>query len=134
MKNLQKSLLRKTYANCRRKRPLIEGLEDRRLLAGDFGFASAFTATAGGLGFDIVADAAGNSYVTGEFQGTADFDPGDDVLNLVSDGDDDTFVAKLDVTGSLVWAKRMGGNLADGELVDAPANASFVPMLPTILG
>ena len=64
----------------------------------------------------IAVDAAGNVYTTGYFNATADFDPGDGVFNLTSVGDSDIFVSKLDNTGNLVWAKRMGGVNADDGL------------------
>ncbi len=58
---------------------------------------------------DIVADNQGNSYVTGFFEGTVDFDPGVGVSNLTSAGGQDIFVSKLDSLGTLVWVKRIGG-------------------------
>ena len=67
----------------------------------------------GGTGFDngsgIIVDSAGSVYTTGEFSGTADFDPGAGTFNLISDGSRDIFVSKLDSTGDFVWAKAMGG-------------------------
>ncbi len=57
----------------------------------------------------IVADNAGNVYYGGYFNGTADFDPGAAVLNLISTGNTESFVSKLDTNGALVWAKSMGG-------------------------
>jgi hypothetical protein len=58
-------------------------------------------------GLDV--DASGNVYYTGYFQSTADFNPGASVNNLVSAGGEDGFVAKLDVNGNYVFAKRIGG-------------------------
>ena len=56
----------------------FEALENRTLLAGDFGFAAGFTGS-GSPSFDmgtaVVADQAGNVYATGYFQGTVDFNP-----------------------------------------------------------
>jgi hypothetical protein len=56
-------------------------------------------------GYSIAVDNAGNSYVCGHFQNTADFG----VTNLTSAGDYDIFVAKLDTNGNWLWAKRAGG-------------------------
>jgi PKD repeat protein len=60
-------------------------------------------------GTGIVTDAEGNVYVTGNFWGKADFDPGPGTYYLQSAGVSDIFVCKLSATGHLVWAKRFGG-------------------------
>ncbi|WP_273567926.1 T9SS type A sorting domain-containing protein [Maribacter halichondriae] len=65
-------------------------------------------------GYSIAVDVFENVYITGYFTGTADFDPDDvGVLDLVSEGEEDIFISKLDVLGNLVWAKRIGGILGD---------------------
>jgi len=61
----------------------------------------------------IAIDNSGNTYTTGTFMGTADFDPSASTLNLVSNGDRDVFIQKTDALGNLVWAKSIGGNLFD---------------------
>ncbi|MBI5372627.1 MAG: gliding motility-associated C-terminal domain-containing protein [Sphingobacteriales bacterium] len=61
--------------------------------------------------FDIGNSIAlsGTSVVTvGQFDGTADFDPGPGVFNLVSSGSVDLYVLKLDTSGQFIWAKRIG--------------------------
>src|SRR5258705_170803 len=62
-------------------------------------------------GFSIALDPAGSgdAYTTGDFTGTADFDPGAGVFNLSSAGGHDIFISKLDGSGNFVWAKRIGG-------------------------
>ncbi len=57
----------------------------------------------------IALDASGNTYVTGDFTGTADFDPGIAIFNLTSAGNSDVFITKLDGVGNLLWAKQIGG-------------------------
>ena len=53
----------------------------------------------GGTSYDDVAEIAiapdGSVYLTGDLEGTADFNPGQGVFNLSSTGDNDIFVAKL---------------------------------------
>jgi len=64
---------------------------------------------AGGIDYDesygITTDSSGNSYVTGCFQGTASFGN----TNLISNGYNDIFVAKLDSSGNWLWAQKAGG-------------------------
>jgi VCBS repeat-containing protein len=58
----------------------------------------------------IALDSSGNVYTTGQFFGTADFDPSVGIFNLTDPGGTDIFVSKLDSSGNLVWAKQMGGS------------------------
>jgi hypothetical protein len=72
-----------------------------------------------------VAVAGSNVYVTGSFQGTADFDPGDSIYNITSAGAWDVFAIKLsqaiwngshsnDWSDALNWASGMvPGKLSD---------------------
>lgn len=57
----------------------------------------------------IVLDGLGNVLTTGSFQGTVDFDPSVGINNLTSAGSFDIFISKLDTSGNLMWAKRIGG-------------------------
>jgi hypothetical protein len=71
----------------------------------------------GGAGIDngsaIVVDSMGNSYTVGTFNQTVDFDPSNNIFNLVSAGSDDVFITKLDPLGNFVWAKQIGGVNSD---------------------
>jgi hypothetical protein len=71
--------------------------------------------------WDIAATTEGECYVTGSFNGTAEF-PG---TNLVSRGGSDIFVAKFGASGDLVWVQQAGGTNADhghGVVLDAAGN------------
>ncbi len=60
-------------------------------------------------GYDVVTDAQSNVYVTGNFLGTADFDPSASVVNLTATGNDDVFLAKYSASGAYQWAFGVGG-------------------------
>ncbi len=77
-------------------------------------------------GASIKVDASGNVYTTGNFTGTADFDPGPGTFNLTAaTAGGDIFISKLDASGNFVWAKSIGsiGNdVGSSILVDASGN------------
>ncbi|WP_310556178.1 LamG-like jellyroll fold domain-containing protein [Flavobacterium sp.] len=81
--------------------------------SGNLVWAKAMGSTGNDIGYDVSADAAGNVHTTGYFNGTVDFDPNIGVSNLTSSGGQDIFVSKLDASGNLVWAKKMGGGTGD---------------------
>ncbi len=77
----------------------------------------------------VAVDGIGNVYTTGTFMGTVDFDPSVGVLNLTSNGGEDVFITKLDVSGNLVWAKSIGGPSNDNGksiAVDASGNVFVI--------
>jgi hypothetical protein len=63
----------------------------------------------GGPNFDfggaMTIDDAGNIYLTGSYDITADFDPSGTGFFLNSNGLDDAFIAKYSVDGELIWVK-----------------------------
>jgi hypothetical protein len=73
----------------------------------------------GGTFFDtsrsLFLDNQNNIYLSGDFEGTVDFNPSTDTFNIVSFGEKDIFVQKLDATGNLIWTKRIGGSSYDAE-------------------
>lgn len=90
--------------------------------SGNFVWAKTMGGTAA---TQIVLDASGNIYTTGYFQGTADFDPGAGLFNLISAGGADIFVSKLDASGNFVWAKAMGGaNFDNGNSIALDLNGN----------
>lgn len=63
---------------------------------GNFLWAKAMGGTDYDNGYSIAVDASGNVYTTGEFEGTADFDPGEPTTNLTSTlGTSNVFLSKL---------------------------------------
>ncbi len=89
---------------------------------------------AGGLfdeqGNGIAVDSQGNSYVTGYFQDTGTFGPGEgNETPLVTAGSADIFIAKYNSNGTLAWAKKAGGASFDqgnGIAVDNSGNIYVV--------
>ena len=72
--------------------------------------------------YGIAVDASGNSYVTGIFSNSATFGS----TTLISNGDYDIFIAKLDSSGDWEWAKKAGGTGGDwgyGIAVDTDGNS-----------
>lgn len=65
----------------------------------------------GGPGFDVVnavaVDAAGNCYLTGNYEGIATFGA-ISLTNTTASSFSDAFVAKFDTTGAAVWARSLG--------------------------
>ena len=76
----------------------------------------------------IDPNGSGDIYTTGYFEGTLDFDPGEDTFNLTSNGGFDIFIYKLDASGNLVWARSFGGTDIDygiSIVPDASGNVYF---------
>ncbi|MFM9985475.1 MAG: T9SS type A sorting domain-containing protein, partial [Flavobacteriales bacterium] len=56
----------------------------------------------------LLLDGDENIYIAGDFEGTVDFDPGVNVVQAISLGAHDSYVAKYSPTGELIWAKFFG--------------------------
>ena len=81
-------------------------------------------------GLSIASDALNNTYTTGYFTSSANFDS----LNISSAGLEDVFIVKSDSSGYLKWIKRDGGINSDKALsidADAIPNNSF-PFTPIL--
>ncbi|MDP1802627.1 MAG: SBBP repeat-containing protein [Bacteroidota bacterium] len=93
--------------------------------SGNFVWAKKMGGSGNELGNSIKLDASGNVYTTGVFTLFSDFDPGTGVYNLISNGNYDAFISKLDALGNFVWAKQLGGNNADyGYDIDLDASGN----------
>ncbi|MBP9082931.1 MAG: T9SS type A sorting domain-containing protein [Bacteroidia bacterium] len=77
--------------------------------AGNYLWAESIGNNNGDYSWDVVADAMNNIYITGQFFGTLDFNPGPGTSNMTSAGGNDFFICKLDVAGNFLWAKSLGG-------------------------
>jgi hypothetical protein len=60
----------------------------------------------------LTTDNNNNVLLTGQFVGTADFDPSTNNFNLTAQGAD-IFICKLSYDGDFVWAKKIGGISGD---------------------
>jgi hypothetical protein len=81
--------------------------------------------TIGGVGDDdgegVAIDPDGDIYLFGYFSDSVDFDPGTGTAPLVSEGEADVFLLKLDSDADFLWAKSWGGtgnDDSDGILLD----------------
>ena len=92
---------------------------------GNWLWANQAGGTEGNGGNSIAVDVNGNSYVTGNFSGSATFGN----TTLTSSGNDDIFVAKLDSNGNWLWAKQAGGTSYDkgNEMLLMPMEKAMLP-------
>ena len=81
--------------------------------AGNFVWAKSIGGNSNEFPGAMTTDALGNTYTTGQYESTVDFNPGPNVFNLTSAGVEDIFVLKLDGNGNFIWAKTIGGTTTD---------------------
>jgi fibronectin type 3 domain-containing protein len=74
--------------------------------SGAFQWAKRFGGSGTDTGMAVATDSSGNVYITGSFEGTANFGGS----NLSSSGLRDIFVAKYSATGTHLWSKKFGGS------------------------
>ena len=70
---------------------------------------------------DMIIDSVGNIYVTGDFYGTVDLDPGTGTATIVNSGTGpDLFMAKYDAAGNYVWGFGYTGSsyAAEGNSIE----------------
>ena len=82
------------------------------------------------IGYGAAADGSGNVFVTGEFKGAVDFDPGPGEDIQSGDNGANAFLSKFDGSGNFLWARTWGtttGGLGFGREVDVNGSGeSFV--------
>lgn len=79
-------------------------------------------------GKDICLDARGKVYVTGCFDGSADFDPGEGRFSIGTRGGNDAYAVVLDPNGEFEWARSIGGTSGNygSAVAVAPQGEVFV--------
>lgn len=73
------------------------------------------------IGYGIKVDNSYRVFLTGSFRGTCSFGS----INLSSSGQQDVFIARYDMNGNAIWAKKAGGygeDIGRGIAVDNSAN------------
>jgi hypothetical protein len=73
-------------------------------------FANAISGANSSVTLGTTSDNWGNTYATGWYNGTVDFDPSAATYNLTTIGSRDIFVVKYDSQGAFKWAKSYGSN------------------------
>lgn len=78
-------------------------------------------------GYSIAIDDSNNVYSIGTFLGTTDFDPGTATYTFTSPSFYSTFVVKMNSSGDLVWAKKVGGtSLTRGISIKLNSNGDII--------
>jgi hypothetical protein len=93
---------------------------------GNFVWAKQFGSTSATTPIAMSLDTSGNIFIAGYFSGTTDFDPSTTgTTSFTSNGFDDIFIGKLNASGDLIWAKKIGGlgyDYAGGLVLDSSQN------------
>lgn len=88
---------------------LYDGFILKLNLDGNFNWVHTYGSTGNDFGNSITIDSQGNTFCTGQYENTVDFDSGLDLNQQTSNGSADIFVQKLSPTGSLEWVISEGG-------------------------
>ena len=92
--------------------------------SGNFEWARTWGGSSWDEGWGVAADGSGNVYVSGNFMGTVDFDPGGGDPHT-SNGSYDVFLSKFDLLGNFKQARAWGGPAWDigwGVALDGSGN------------
>lgn len=91
--------------------------------SGNFVWAKSFGGSSSEYVTNMTLNSLNDVLITGYFSGTTDFDPSAGTNNITSNGGDDFFISKLDVSGNYQWTKRIGGAF-DEYIYDISCNTS----------
>ncbi len=80
---------------------------------GNFIWAKGFGSKRHDMGISLTLDIANNIYTTGRFKDSVDFNPGTGTYSLISHGNDDVYISKLDPLGNFLWANTIGSDFND---------------------
>ncbi len=78
--------------------------------SGILGFAKGIGSNAPKHGNGIAVDASSNVFITGDFEGTTDFDPGAGVFNITPTAQQNIYFAKYNSVGNFVFANKIGAS------------------------
>ena len=79
--------------------------------SGNLVWAKSIGSSGDDQGFAIAIDSSNNLYTSGYFEDTVNFNTDSAGLdNLISNGDRDIFIQKLDKNGNFIWAESFGGS------------------------
>lgn len=110
----------------------VEGTTDIFLASytntGNYRFAVSMGGTGGDQGHGLALDNSGSIYITGFFSGTADFDPGLSDALLISNGNNDIFLASYDSAGNYLFAESFGASGDDRglDIVSTDLGTTFI--------
>ncbi len=76
---------------------------------GNLVWAKSLEGSAASFAHQIALDDSGNLYLAGSFEGAVDFDPGNGMHMVTSNGAEDVFILKLTANGDFLWVKSVGG-------------------------
>jgi uncharacterized repeat protein (TIGR01451 family) len=95
--------------------------------SGNFVFGKKIGAGSNDQAWGLTTDRSGNMYAIGKFNNTVDFDPGQMVRNIASNGFSDAFVLKLDKNGNFANVARIGGtHFEDGNAIALDQEESVI--------
>lgn len=78
--------------------------------AGNFVWAKQISGNSWLNAYSIIYDHQNNIYVSGDYSGIVDFDPGPNTSSQDAGARNDVFVLKLDSIGNFNWVKHIGGD------------------------